>query len=298
MLLLKQMLVLLVIMTIGYLAARKDIVDEITAGKLSDIIVKIANPALVLSGGMNADMEIGQFFRIFLLAFTVFLTLIILSYLLVKCFKVPKEQSGIYRCILIFSNIGFMGFPLVQAMYGEGAVLYASIFLIPFNILIYTFGRYQIKGRECKVDIRQICNTGVLACLIAVMITLSGIKIPTAVKEVAEYLGDLTLPLSMIVIGASFTKMNQRDVTLDRKLNLFLAIKMLLLPVIFVIILKKLGITEPLLGVCMVMVATPAGSMNAMLAQGHLSAYGTATKAVAISSVCAVITMPVVALFL
>ena len=73
---------------------------------------------------------------------------------------------------------------------------------------------------------------------------------------------------------------------------------MLLLPVIFVIILKKLGITEPLLGVCMVMVATPAGSMNAMLAQGHLSAYGTATKAVAISSVCAVITMPVVALFL
>ena len=298
MLLLRQMIVLLTIMLIGYLAARKNILDNTTVGKLSDIIVKIANPALILSGGMNADLEIRQFLRIFALASILFAALVILSYLLMWVMKIPQEQSGIYRCMLVFTNIGFMGFPLVRAMYGEEAVLYASIFVIPFNILIYTFGIYQIEGKDCRINIKKICNTGVLACVGAIAITLSGVSIPVPLKELAGYLGDLTAPLSMMVIGASFLQTKPGRFIEDRTLNIFLLIKMLLLPVLITGILKKAGVEGTILGVCMVMIAAPVGSMNAMLSQRYPESCLTATRAVAVSSVCAVITRPLVALFL
>lgn len=298
MLLFKQMLVLLLIMIVGFTAAKKGIIDSETNKKISSIVVNIANPAMILTGGIGSDMDIRQFLNILLLAVVIFGILILLSYVIAFVWKVPASQSGVYRCMVVFSNIGFMGIPLVKAMYGDEAVLYASIFLIPFNILIYTFGAWQMSHENHRFEIRKALNIGVIACLAAVAVTLFQIPVPDTIKNTLTYLGNLTSPLSMMVIGASFVQMKPKDLFCDVRLDLFVVAKMLILPILGVLLLKNCGINDVLLGVSMVMIAAPVGSMNAMLSQEYGGDYLTATKGVALSTVCAVITMPIVSLFL
>lgn len=298
MLLFKQMLVLLLIMIVGFFAAKKGIIDQETNKKISSIVVNIANPAMILSGGMNSDMDAMQFFKILLLAVAIFAVLIILSYVIAFLLKVPPAQSGVYRCMVVFSNIGFMGIPLVHALYGDEAVLYASIFTIPFNILIYTFGIMQMGGENQKFEIKKAVNIGVLACLAAVCVTLFKLPVPDTIRSTMTYLGNLTSPLSMMVIGASFVQIRPKDLLCDIQLDIFMVVKMLVLPILGVLLLKSCGINGVLLGVSMVMIAAPVGSMNAMLSQQYGGDYITATKGVALSTVCAVLTMPVASLFL
>ncbi len=139
---------------------------------------------------------------------------------------------------------------------------------------------------------------GVIACLMAVIITLFKIPLPNTITSAATYLGNLTLPLSMLVIGASFVQIHLRELAGNLKLDLFVAVKMLLIPILGVIILKRCGVQGMLLGVCMVLLSAPVGSMNAMLSQQYEGDYLTATKGIALSTICSVATMPIVSFFI
>lgn len=111
-------------------------------------------------------------------------------------------------------------------------------------------------------------------------------------------LSNLTAPLSMIVIGDSIAMMNVKELVKDMKLLLFSLLKLLLIPVIGVLIMRGLEINEILVGVCMVMLATPVGSMTAMLAQQYEGDYELASKGVAITTILSVVTMPAVSILL
>lgn len=297
MILFKQMLVLLLVMLVGFAAAKTGMMDEASNKKISGIVANIANPAMIISGGIDSDITITEFLKIFLLATIIFLILILLSYVVTSFLHVSVDKAGMYRCMFSFSNIGFMGFPLVQAMYGNKAVLYASIFVLPFNVLIYTFGIIQV-GNVKKFSIRKIFNSGVIACICALLITVLRISIPGIIQSTLSYLSDLTSPLSMMVIGASFVSIKVKDLISDIRLDVFIVLKMLVVPIIGIIILKMAGINGMLLGVCMVVLATPVASLSAILAQQYDGDYLTATKGIALSTICSVITMPIVSLLL
>lgn len=297
MILFKQMLVLLLVMLVGYAAAKAGMLDDASNKKISGIVANIANPAMIIMGGIGSDITITEFLKIFLLATIIFLILIILSYAVTFFLHVSVDKEGLYRCMFSFSNIGFMGFPLVQAMYGSEAVLYASIFVLPFNVLIYTFGIMQV-GNVKKFSIRKVFNPGVIACICALLITVLRISVPETIQNTLSYLSDLTSPLSMMVIGASFVSIKAKDLISDIRLDIFIVLKMLVVPVIGIIVLKMAGISGMLLGVCMVVLATPVASLNAILAQQYDGDYLTATKGVALSTICSVITMPIVSLLL
>jgi len=95
------------------------------------------------------------------------------------------------------------------------------------------------------------------------------VQLPEAVSSVVGHFANLTAPLSMMVIGASMTEMHFKELVTDIKLLLFMALKLLVIPVIGVLAIKCIGIDATLVGVCMIMLATPVGSMTAMLAQQY-----------------------------
>ena len=110
--------------------------------------------------------------------------------------------------MVVFSNIGFMGFPLLTAMYGSEAVLYAAIFTLPYNLLIYTYGISMLetdtreeKGETKRIPWKKIFNIGVIACIIAVILYFVRPTVPVFLEDAIDRLGSLTAPLSMLVIG-------------------------------------------------------------------------------------------------
>ncbi|MCR4841820.1 MAG: AEC family transporter [Eubacterium sp.] len=155
MILLQQMLALFVFMVIGYAMHKKKISDDRSEGMLSWFIVNIANPCLILSGAVSMEegMEPQFLGYVFLLSLAMYAGLIILSYPVVALMRVRPDDIGLFRVMMVFSNIGFMGVPLLSALYGSTALIYGAIFGISFNILLYSWGVLMVSRNVKKVEV-------------------------------------------------------------------------------------------------------------------------------------------------
>ena len=370
MVMLQQMIVMFLMMAVGYLCYRKQILTEEVSRKVSAIVVNVANPCMILSSALtDQQMQGKELVQTLAIVVMMYVFLLVMAQLLPRILCIQKESRGAYAAMTVFANIGFMGFPVLAAMYGNGALLYGAVFQIPFNILIYTYGvavltRKQGACAKTEVDVKaevdvkeepnvkaevdvkeepnvkaepngktgerqdaqgitaavngkseniengseqqgklqgtveivkKIFNIGVIACIAAMLLYFLQTPVPSFLQAFITNLGNLTAPLSMMIIGASLAQMPLKELFLDKKLLLFSLVKLLLLPAVWMIMVNRVAEQEILRGVCLVMMATPAGSMTAMLAQQYGGDYETASRGVALTTVLSVITMPLLA---
>ena len=374
MVMLQQMIVMFLMMAVGYLCYRKQILTEEVSRKVSAIVVNVANPCMILSSALtDQQMQGKELVQTLAIVVMMYVFLLVMAQLLPRILCIQKESRGAYAAMTVFANIGFMGFPVLAAMYGNGALLYGAVFQIPFNILIYTYGvavltrkpgacakteqdvkaevdvnaevdvkaepdvksEVDVKAEsdvKAEVDVKaeqdaqgitatvngkseniengseqqgklqgtveivkKIFNIGVIACIAAMLLYFLQTPVPSFLQAFITNLGNLTAPLSMMIIGASLAQMPLKELFLDKKLLLFSLVKLLLLPAVWMIMVNRVAEQEILRGVCLVMMATPAGSMTAMLAQQYGGDYETASRGVALTTVLSVITMPLLA---
>lgn len=299
MILLQQMLVLFLIMLLGYICFKKGYITQEASKTLSFIVVNIANPAMILSGSVNNSGNIHgeELLLTVVIAIVMYAVLLILGGIVPFLLRVPKKDVGIYRVMTIFSNIGFMGFPVLQAMYGSDSLLYAALFLFPYNILIYTYGISAMTKTE-KVDkretLKKVLNVGVLACIAAIILYALPVDMPVFVKTTISSLSNLTAPLSMLVIGVSLAQIRLKDLFTDVRLLIFSVIKLLLIPFVGICVTQQFVHQPTILGVCLIMLATPVGSMTAMLAQQYDGDSELASRGVALTTILSVVTIPLV----
>lgn len=358
MVMLQQMIVMFLMMAVGYLCYRRQILTEEVSKKVSAIVVNVANPCMILSSALtDQQMQGKELVQTLAIVVMMYAFLLVVAQLLPRILCIQKESRGAYAAMTVFANIGFMGFPVLAAMYGNGALLYGAVFQIPFNILIYTYGvavltrkpgacaktepgvnaevdvkaepdvksepngktgeRQDAQGITAAVNgmseniengsgqqgklqgtveiVKKIFNIGVIACITAMLLYFLQTPVPSFLQAFITNLGNLTAPLSMMIIGASLAQMPLKELFLDKKLLLFSLVKLLLLPAVWMIMVNRVAEQEILRGVCLVMMATPAGSMTAMLAQQYGGDYETASRGVALTTVLSVITMPLLA---
>ena len=338
MVMLQQMIVMFLMMAVGYLCYRRQILTEEVSRKVSAIVVNVANPCMILSSALtDQQMQGKELVQTLAIVVIMYVFLLVMAQLLPRILCIQKESRGAYAAMTVFANIGFMGFPVLAAMYGNGALLYGAVFQIPFNILIYTYGvavltrkpgacakteqdvkaeqdaqgiTAAVNGKSENIEngseqqgklqgtveiVKKIFNIGVIACIAAMLLYFLQTPVPSFLQAFITNLGNLTAPLSMMIIGASLAQMPLKELFLDKKLLLFSLVKLLLLPAVWMIMVNRVAEQEILRGVCLVMMATPAGSMTAMLAQQYGGDYETASRGVALTTVLSVITMPLLA---
>lgn len=304
MLLLQQMIIMFLLMSVGFVGSKIGMITEETSKRLSAIVVNIANPAMILVSGISDErMEGRELLSLTVVILAIYAVLLLLAYLLPALLRVDPKSRGVYQAMTVFSNIGFMGYPIIAALYGSSAVLYGALYSIPFNILIYTFGVSALRKKENgaekkKLSLKEVLNIGVITSIISLILYLWQIRVPGFLTDTLSYLGNLTAPLSMMVIGASMTSISLRELFTDVRLLLFSLIKLLLIPVLGMLLIRQVVTNEVICGVFMIMLATPAGSMTAMLAQEYDGDYETASRGVTLTTLLSVITMPVVSLLL
>lgn len=149
MLLFQQMIVFFCIMAVGYLCCKIKALDTEASKKLSWIVVNVSNPALVIASGLSEDKlpkEVLPLVAVIILVY--YAALIGIAQIIPYVIRVKRDSMGTYKIMTILCNLSFMGFPIITAMYGAGAVLYASLFCIPFNFIIYTYGVTALKRPE------------------------------------------------------------------------------------------------------------------------------------------------------
>lgn len=296
MLLLQQMIIFFLIMLVGYICRKIGVFGETTGKMVSGIVINIGMPALIIASGMNPETLENKGKLLFTLgiALIFFAIMFVIAELLPRLLRADREDYGAYQVMTIFSNIAFMGYPLLDAMYGSEAVIHAAIFNLLYSVLNYTYGirKMQTGGQREKFSWKQLLNVGVISCLIAVILYITELPVPMIFEDTATRIGAITGPLSMLVIGDSLAQIQLKDLFTDVRLLIFSAVKLLLMPAL---LLWGLGlfVTDPMFrGVCLVMTATPVGSMTVMLAQQYDGDYRLTSRGVALTTVLSVATMP------
>ncbi|RGS69822.1 AEC family transporter [Dorea formicigenerans] len=296
MVLLQQMGILFVYMMIGYVACKKEYFDQEFGKKLSWLVVNVANPMLAISAVVNNEEQIAKkdFYVTVLLAICFYAFFLILAQILPRLIGVQKSDIGVYKMMTTFNNIGFMGFPVIAAVYGNGALIYAVPFSIMFNILCYTWGIQTLCGGGEKGNWKRIINIGTISGIISIVLFFMQIPVPKMICSLSAGLSNLTGPLSMLVIGISIAAMELKDLFTDVKLLKFALIKLLAVPVAAMLLVCQVIDNRLICEVFLVMMATPAASMCAMLSQQYGGDYELAAKGVALTTILSVVTMPIV----
>ena len=141
----QKLLVLFGFMFIGYLSYKKQWITDHTESQLSGLVLNIFNPALIISGVVGSS-ENGNWTMVLtnlLLAVILFAILILISPLFVRILRIPKNQRNIYSVMLIFSNLGFMGIPIIEELYGKGAIFYVVLYSFVYSIIFYSYGIFH-----------------------------------------------------------------------------------------------------------------------------------------------------------
>ena len=227
-----QVLILFILILIGYFIRYRNLIDKSFTSKLSNLILSIFLPALIINS-MQINFEpsiINKIIIIILLSFITYLISYLIAYSLKFIFKSDKD-IGVYQYAVMFSNVGFMGYPVVQSIFGSDALFYASIFNLPFNLLIMTLGVYLLcrGNKNYDFSIKSFVNPVVVSILIGFILFIFRIKLPVFINNTLELLGDLTTPLSMLIIGSMLCESPAKECFFNKKLYLIVFIRLYLL---------------------------------------------------------------------
>ncbi|SDM17101.1 AEC family transporter [Halarsenatibacter silvermanii] len=296
--LLNQILALFLILFFGYYLRKKGIIKERDREFLFDLLLDYILPFMIISA-MMVDIE-GEMLQNVLLLLAgwagVYFIIVLLASLTSKRLSGSPRHRQTIKFLMIFSNIGYMGLPVLGAIFPEYGVFYGSIGQIPFNAVIWTYGIYilQEKGESMKpARMLQIFkNNGTLALGVGFFILLTGIEVPGALAEAINLIGDATFPFSMIVIGASLYGMELRRLIVKPELLGLSLFKLLVFPLAALAVFRLVSLPAILASVITLQIAMPAAANSVIFAARFSGDHRLASEGVFITTLLSLFTIP------
>ncbi len=295
----KQLIVFVILIATGLLLYKKDIVDESSAKHISALITNLCNPMLMLSSCLNDTNKAShrEVLLTFALSAMIYGILILLGFLIPRLMHADRVDSSAYHMMCVYGNAGFIGIPLVQALLGDSAVIYVTIFTLLYVLLIYTHGIWVLSksgGDKEKFRFVKILTPGFVIGLLAVIVYWFDIRFPEVITRAVTYAGSSTTFLSMVVLGVSFSAISVRKLLGNLRLHLFVFIRFLIVPIAIGFLLKLLGVGQMMATVLTIMAAVPAGNMPLMLSHERKLPTETLTYGIAWSTLLSVVTITLV----
>lgn len=297
---LSKMSMVMVAFAAGYVANKLHIMGGETDHKITKLILTITLPAMAL-GAVATSEELPDAAELLgLLEVTVAFYGIsfLLAAVLPRFLGGSGEQKSVWRFAISFSNVGFIGIPVATAFFGDAATLYAVILMLPFNLLSYALGPLMLTGGFRDFSWKKLCNPAVISSLLALVMTLLRIHPPMVVGECLEFVGDMTPPLSLLVIGSSLAGVSFGRVFASPRLWALTVIRLLVLPLVLYVALTALGIGGLALGVSVLQIAMPVAANGTMLAMEYGGDSKSMAQATFLTTLCSMVTVPVLATFL
>jgi len=290
---------LLFTMAVGFYLNKKNILDQETSKKMSAMVVNFTAPLLIISSASQVAGD-NQSVILLMLFSGLFLYFLFpaISLAAAKLVHAPSDCRGVYQCMVMLANTAFMGYPVVQALYGESSIFYTTIFNFGYNILFYTYAAFLLDkdaGQASKFEPKRLVSMGFLSGLVALAIPFSGITLPELVLQPCSFIGSVTTPLSMLIIGSNMANYPLRDIFSEKRIYVMAFIRLLVMPVLTAAYMSLLT-DDPLL-ICMtaMTIGMPVGSMVAMASSKYEKQGRIGSISVVMTTICSMATIPILA---
>ncbi len=291
---LMQVMTLFLLMLCGFAAAKTALLDDKGLRGLNTLVLYFAQPALILHRLQQpASPElIGDMAWVFLLAC---LTIGLAGEITFRLFaKEERQRRAVLTSLSMLSNCGFMGFPIITAAMGDGALIYAVVFLAAFNLMAWTLGAYYFGGPKAMQPMKLLKNPTIWAIAGGLFLFLTGWTLPGFTNDALNMLGGTTTPLTMFVIGARLIFLRREHLT-DRPLLLTCALRLVIFPAA-ILLLRLTPLPEMVVSSVFLCTAMPCAAMTAMQSELYDSDKELASRGVALSTALSMITVPLMLL--
>ena len=293
-----KLLELFILMFLGYFLIAVKFIKKEALKHFSNFIFYVAMPAFIISSMSNSvNVDSSDLFTVIIMSFTLYGFLIGMSFILPNLLHVDKAYIGLYRFMAIFGNVGFVGFPVIKAVLGSDALFYAALINIPYNLFAYTIGVYFISmdtEKKGTMSLSKLMNPGIIATLIGLFLFLTSIELPSVISNLTTSLGNITTPLSLIVVGGALYGVELKSVLKKRIIFIYSFIKLIILPTLFAFVISLFGINTDIASVAVIIVAMPIAANTVILSQEYDGHVLEASEAVFISTLLIGLSLPYV----
>jgi len=299
---LSRILSIFLLIAVGYCARKAKLLDENGIRTVSNLVLTIALPCTIIS---SFDRSIPfsaarDLIKVAIYAIAIHVISIAISEVLFSRMERTKKKILIYAAV--FSNCGFIGFPLAESIFGHSGLMYVSIYVMIFNIFTWSYGLALLSRgeksdqRTKKIRIRDMLfNPGIIAVAIGFVLWILPFSMPQTITYALALIANCTTPLSMIVVGATLASLGVKGLFSGMEVWIGSLMRLLVLPTIFIILMKILRQDNFPVKVANLLVAMPAAAQTVIFAERHDADVLLASKIVFISTVLSAVTIPIVA---
>lgn len=279
---------------IGFLLRKKGKITNEGKKSLVDILLYVILPCNIIKA-FSVKFE-GDFWAKFIELLIVAILIQVLCLIITKvCYrKMNPGEKEVYQYGTVCSNSGFMGNPLSEGVFGSTGLVYASIFLIPQRIVMWTAGVSYFQKGESKKEVykKVLLNPCMIATYIGLLTMIFQIEYPQVISKTIESLSNCCTGLTMMYIGTILTEVDFTSL-LNKKQIYFAFIRLIAIPVIVFAGCRLAKVDSLITGVCTLLSATPAGSTTSVLAAKYHADERAAARSVVFTTALSVVTIPI-----
>ena len=293
--LLQQTIIMFALMLLGLLLSRRGMINEQGSRDLSNVLLYAVIPCVILRRYMSefSTEKLRAMGLSALIAVIAFAASIAVAYL--TC----GTRHRIENFAVAFGNAGFIGIPLVTAVFGPEAAFYVVSFSTFANLLQWTYGIVIISGKKETMNLRMVfVNPVFISMVIGIALFVLQPTLPTVVTGTIGYIADGNTVLAMIILGYYLSKVQLRGLFADVRLYLFSALRLLVVPAVTILVFLPFPFARgEITLITLIAAATPIASSTAIFAQKFGQDYRRAVSYVCLSTILSVATLPLVMLF-
>lgn len=293
--LLQQTIIMFALMLLGLLLSRRGMITEQGSRDLSNVLLYAVIPCVILRSYMSefSTEKLRAMGLSALIAVIAFAASIAVAYL--TC----GTRHRIENFAVAFGNAGFIGIPLVTAVFGPEAAFYVVSFSTFANLLQWTYGIVIISGKKETMNLRMVfVNPVFISMVIGIALFVLQPALPTVVTGTIGYIADGNTVLAMIILGYYLSRVQLRGLFADVRLYLFSALRLLIVPAVTILVFLPFPFARgEITLITLIAAATPIASSTAIFAQKFDQDYRRAVSYVCLSTILSVATLPLVMLF-
>ena len=294
---LEKMVMLVLLMLVGFLAAKGKWVDESFGQKASFLVANVFIVATLLASvvGMEPLFSGRELVVSVVAVFILFAIGGVLGWICAKLLPLsPGDRTAAWLSVFFMNNV-FIGFPVVEALFGQNAVFCAALTGLPFNLLLFSLGVSRLRAGQGRgrVRLREVFSPALIATLVSIVFFLGQIPFPQLVADTVQTLGGATVPLSMLIIGISLSRVPVKEAITDWRAYVVSLVRLILCPLVVWGVLR-LFVSGTVLGVLTVIAACPSGAMITILSLRYGVDETFATRVNFVSTVLCAGTLPLV----
>ncbi|MDD3970873.1 MAG: AEC family transporter [Clostridia bacterium] len=281
-----MVIVLFIIMLIGVLLGKMKVINSESRSTISFLIINVSMPMLIVS---SSNLEFNEQTKnesmwLIIMSVAAFFFSILLAQLIFK--------KAVPRCATVFSNAGYMGLPVLNSILGPKGLFLGAIFQMVFHLFTWTYGiSLFTKSNKFKDSLKKMINPSLIAVAIAIVLMFTGWKIPDTIQTVLKMMGELTTPLSMLLIGATLAQVSLKEVIRLKQIYLVTALRLLIIPAFVLLFLLFPSIPKISVYVVFVINAMPSAAITGILAMKYNNDEKLASSIVAFSTLISIITL-------